>query len=313
VTTATVTVTGTAQAGSAVEVSATPADSGGATTVVSTTAGRDGTFTAEVPTPLGATVVTAVATTQRGTGYAQRAVTSDFVTGTVLADIADPAGDDNGPGTYTYPAAADFHAGAFDIQRFQVIDSGANLVLRTQLRDLSPTFGSALGAQLLTVYAHDPMAPATSVATPFPSRNYSIARADAWSRVIEVQGFADPVFTGPDGIKLGTATAQASQSSRYISISVPKATFGTPGPGWRFAVVLTGQEGGSPDQARGFTPTAGDYTFGLCTAGGTSPICAADPATAPKAIDVLTPAGVDQGAELDPARGPVVVQGVAVG
>jgi len=304
----TTTVTGTAPAGSQVEVSATPTDSGGATTVVSTTATGAGTFTAQVPTPLGATVVTAAVTTRHGTGYAQRVITSDFVTGTVLADFADPNGDDNGPGTYAYPNAADFHAGAFDLQRFQVIDSGDNLVLRTQVRDLSPTFGSALGAQLLTVYAHDPAASATSVAAPFASRNYTIAPADAWSKMIEVQGFADPVFAGPDGTKLGTATVQASQSSRYISISVPKAAFGTPGPGWKFAIVLTGQEGGSPDQARGFTPAPGDYTFGLCAAGGTGPICSSDPAAAPKAMDVLTPAGVDQASELDPTRGPVTVR-----
>jgi len=308
--TATATVTGTAPAGSTVEVSATATDAGGATTVVSTKASAAGTFTARVPTPLGTTVVTAAATTHRGTGYAQRTITSDFVTGTVLADFADPDGDDYGPGTYAYPTAGDFHAGAFDLQLFRVIASGETLVLRARLRDLSPTFGSALGAQLLTVYAHDPAAGTTSVEAPFPSRQYTIEPADAWSRIIEVQGFADPVFSDASGARLGAAAVQASQSSRYISISVPKAAFGTPGPGWKFAVVLTGQEGGSPDQARGFTPTAGSYTFGLCAPGGTSPICGIDPATAPKAMDVLTPAGVDQTTELDPTLGPVKVRGV---
>jgi glucoamylase len=36
------------------------------------------------------------------------------------------------------------------------------------------------------------------------------------------------------------------------------------------------------------------------------------PATVPKAIDVTTPPGVSQATELDPTRGPVVIQGVAV-
>jgi carbohydrate-binding DOMON domain-containing protein len=94
---------------------------------------------------------------------------------------------------------------------------------------------------------------------------------------------------------------------------VPKAAFGTPGPGWTFSVVLTGQDGNSPDQARPVTATAEAYTFGLCASGSASPICAANPATAPKAVDVLTPAGVDQAVELDPTRGPVVVRGVPVG
>ncbi|MFB9684925.1 glucodextranase DOMON-like domain-containing protein [Amycolatopsis plumensis] len=163
------------------------------------------------------------------------------------------------------------------------------------------------------MYGHDPAATATSTAAPFPSRAYTIAAQDAWSRRIEVQGFADPALVDASGASLATPSVQASQATRYITVSVAKAAFGTPGPGWTFAVVLTGQDGNSPDQARPFTPTAGQYTFGLCPAGGTAPICAADPATAPKAFDVLTPSGVDQKLELDPTRGPVSVRGVPVG
>ena len=52
----------------------------------------------------------------------------DVVPGTLLLDVTDPDGDDNGPGTYAYPTSDDFHPGAFDLQRFQVIDSGADTV-----------------------------------------------------------------------------------------------------------------------------------------------------------------------------------------
>ncbi|MEC3976163.1 glucodextranase DOMON-like domain-containing protein [Amycolatopsis sp. H20-H5] len=311
VSTATTTVTGTAPPGSKVDVSASATDAGG-TVVVSTRADSSGAFSATVPTPLGATVVTAAAT-GRGTGYAQRVISSDFVTGTVLLDTADPSGDDNGPGTYTYPTAGDFHAGAFDIQRFQVIDSGQQVVLRTQVRDLTPTFGSALGAQLLTIYAHDPAATGTSTAAPYPSRNYTIAPADAWSRRIEVQGFAEPAVVDASGAVVATAAVQASEATRFLTVSVPRTALGTPGPGWTFSVVLTGQDGNSADQARHVTATAEAYTFGLCASASASPVCAASPATAPKAMDVLTPAGVNQAAELDPTRGPVVVRGVPVG
>lgn len=37
-----------------------------------------------------------------------------------------------------------------------------------------------------------------------------------------------------------------------------------------------------------------------------------DPGTVPKAVDVTTPAGVSQATELEPTRGPVVIQGVPV-
>ena len=77
-------------------------------------------------------------------------------------------------------------------------------------------------------------------------------------------------------------------------------------------MVLTGQDGFSSDLARAFTATPGAYTFGVCAVGGTSPICGVDPATVPKAMDVLTPAGVSQATELNPTLGPVVIQPVPV-
>ena len=115
------------------------------------------------------------------------------------------------------------------------------------------------------------------------------------------------------GQSLGTVSVQASQTSRYITMFVPLAALGTPGPGWSFAVVLHGQDGFSPDQARGFQPPPQDFQFGLC-ARRTSPARSArDPNAAPKAMDVITPAGVDQSVELDPTLGPVRIAGVPVG
>jgi glucoamylase len=77
-------------------------------------------------------------------------------------------------------------------------------------------------------------------------------------------------------------------------------------------VTLTGQDGFSSDQARGFTPTPGAFTFGVCAPGGTSPICGVDSGTVPKVMDTIPPAGIAQSAELDPTAGPVVVHGLTV-
>jgi hypothetical protein len=88
--------------------------------------------------------------------------------------------------------------------------------------------------------------------------------------------------------------------------------FGRVGPGWTFTVALTGQDGFNSDQARAFASTPQDFSFGVCQPGGSSPICAVDPGTVPKVMDTFTPAGVDQATELDPTRGPVVLQGVTV-
>jgi glucoamylase len=91
---------------------------------------------------------------------------------------------------------------------------------------------------------------------------------------------------------------------------VPKSAFGTVASGWVFTVVLTGQDGFSPDQARSFASTPQAFQFGVCAPGGTSPICAVSPGSVPKVMDTITPAGVSQSSELDPTAGPVVLQGV---
>jgi len=68
---------------------------------------------------------------------------------------------------------------------------------------------------------------------------------------------------------------------------------------WGFAVYLTGQDGFSPDQARGFAPIPQEFQFGVCAAPSSDPHCTVDPGTVPKAMDVITPAGVFQVDELD--------------
>jgi glucoamylase len=95
---------------------------------------------------------------------------------------------------------------------------------------------------------------------------------------------------------------------------VPKTALGgTPASGWAFAVVLTGQDGFSPDQARGFQPTPQPFQFGVCAAASADPHCTVDPATVPKAVDVVTPAGTAQSDELDyKVHTPVTIAPVVV-
>ena len=311
--TSSTTVTGTTTPGSAVTIASTDTTTGAPTSVTGTTAASDGSFSATVPISFGSNAITVSATAPggRSTGYGQVTVTNEGGGSTVL-DVTDPTGDDNGPGTYQYPTDPSFHAGAFDLTRFQVISDGTFAYLRATLANLDPTFGATDGAQLLDVYVHVPGASATSTAAAFASRNYTIAPAGAWSQRVEVQGFAAPVWVSAAGNSVGTASALAEQTDRTITVALPEAQFGTPASGWGFSVVLTGQDGFSSDQARAFTATPGGFTFGVCAPGGTAPICSVDPATVPKAVDVITPPGVSQANELDPTLGPVAIQPVIV-
>ena len=307
------TVTGTTTPGARVSVESQDATSGAPSAVTTTVAASDGSFSASVPIGFGSNVITAGATTDnaKNTGYAQVTVSNEGG-GTTVLDVSDPAGDDNGPGTYQYPTDSAFQPGAFDLTRFQVLSDGTTAYLRATIANLTPTFGQVDGAQLLDVYVHVPGAATTSTNAAFATRNYSIASSGAWSQLLEVQGFVPPVWQDASGNPVGTPQVLASQSDGTITIALPEAQFGTPGPNWGFTVVLTGQDGFSPDQARGFAPTAQPFLFGVCAPPGTAPICSADPGTVPKAVDVITPAGVLQSTELDPTLGPVNIQPVIV-
>jgi carbohydrate-binding DOMON domain-containing protein len=272
-----------------------------------------GNFSATVPIDGGTTVIRAVATSPSGATAAASPVTValDFAPGTLVLDVGDSTGDDNGPGTFQYPTDPAFQPGAFDMQRFKVFDDGTTVTFKVQTRNLSPTFGSPEGAQLIDVYVHVPGGAPTSTAAAFASRNYSIAPAGAWSRLIEVQGFGQ-AYKDASGATLGQVSISANQVTRFITFSVPAASLGHPTSGWGFSVVMTSQDGFSPDQARSFAPTPQPFQLGVCAPGGTSPICAVNPASVPKAMDVMTPPGVNQATELDPTLGPVVIQPVTV-
>ena len=265
----------------------------------------------------GASTLTVTATApDGGTAFAQTTVVFDVVPGTLLFAASDPDGDDNGPGTYDYPNSSAFVDGAFDLQNFEVYDSGPDTVtFRVQTRDLTPTFGSPLGAQLIDVYLRDPAATTTSTDASFPQRNYTIDPAAAWSRLIEVQGFGQR-FIDASGTTVGTVAIRGTQVTRWITFTVPKdALGGTPGTGWSFAVVLTGQDGFSPDQARGFQPQSQDFQFGVCTpeaVAAANPICSVDPNSVAKAMDILTPAGTGQADVLNPLAPPVVIPAVTI-
>lgn len=307
-----VTVTGTSEPGNTITVAASNTDANTATTSHTTTVGSSGAFSVPVPLTGGTWVLNIVATSPSGaTARAVRTVVFDFTPGTVIFDTADPDNDDHGPGNYAYPTDAAFHDGAYDIQQFQVLDAGANVTFRLKTRDLSPTFGSNLGAQLIDVYVHVPGASPTSTAASFPERKYTIAPAGAWSRLIEVQGFGQR-YLSASGATLGQVQIGANEISRYITFSVTKASLGTPGPGWGFSVVLTGQDGFSSDQARGFQPTPQGFQFGVCATASSDPHCTVAPDSVPKAMDVLTPAGVIQADELDYTGGPVVIAPVTI-
>ena len=313
VTTATTAVTGTTLPGANVVVESYDSTTSAPSTTATAVAAPDGSFSVTVPVGFGDSVLTAAATASGNrTGYAQTTVTSNVTGGTTVLDVTDPAGDDNGPGTYQYPTAADFHAGAFDLTRFHVISDGTTVYLQATLANLDPTFGAALGAQLLDVYVHNPAATTTSTAAAYLSRNYTIAPAEAWSELVEVQGFASPVWQDPAGNSVGTASVAASQTQQDDHDRAAGGRVRHPGAG---LVVRGGADRAGRVQPRPgaqLRPDAAAVPVRGVRGRRHQPDLLGPPGHRPKAMDIITPAGVSQATELDPTLGQVVIQGVAI-
>ena len=66
----------------------------------------------------------------------------------VAGDVAfeDPAGDDNGPGTYVYPTDAVYTPGSFDLVGFEIEDKGKKLNVGVSLNaNLDDPWGMDVG------------------------------------------------------------------------------------------------------------------------------------------------------------------------
>ena len=344
---ASVPVSGTTEPGATVDIAVTgtaPGASTPATSITTLTADSSGAFSSTLSLQPGTNSVEVASTSAAGTNEAIFTVTDLFVPGTVVLSAAPAPGGGSGPGTYAYPTATNsdgsavFAPDSFRLGGFTVINSGSTVTFQVQIANLQSTFGSLLGAQLIDVYVHAPSGsvPAgelqsTAAAGAF---NYSIAPADAWNQLIEVDGFGTDDWVTPatstSGVSgsssVGTPQVSVAQLSPsggetpgLVTITVPTAELGTPGSGWTFTVTLTGQDGFGVDDARTFTATPGAYTFGVCSSAVASEptppaVCSYNPANVPFVLDTIPPAGVNVQTELDPTQNPsgVALQGVTV-
>jgi glucoamylase len=343
---ATTTVTGTTSPGATVDVAVTGTAAGAAsptTAITTATAGSSGAFSVTASLQPGADSIEVATTAGRATNEAIFSVVS--VPGTVVLTAPAAPGGGSGPGTYAYPTATNadgspvFAPDSFRLNGLSVVEGASTVTFEVGIANLQSTFGSLDGAQLVDLYIHAPSggvpAGETQSTAAAGAWNYSIAPADAWNQLIEVDGFGTDDWVTPASATSGLsgsssvgtpqvsviqlAPAASGDTPGLVTITVPTSELGTPGAGWTFTVTLAGQDGFGNDDARTFTATPGQYTFGVCSAavaGEPSPpaICSVNPADVPIVMDTIPPATVNVQTELDPTVNPsgVALQGVTV-
>jgi carbohydrate-binding DOMON domain-containing protein len=286
-------------------------NAGGTTASVAVSSGS---FTYDAPLYLGSNKITIVAVgANGGTAAEQRTVTSTNF-GTTLGTLADPAGDDAGPGSYVYPANDAFNAGAFDITSFGAYDDGRSYNFVTTIAGdvRNPWGGNQIAVQRVNVYIRAGSAAGNVPA--LPGTNAQLAAP--YDYVVTADGFNDLGVRDSSGATISDATLLALPATRQIIVSVPKTVFGTANLATASYAVVMASHAGDGEGTGHIRPvydlgywqsTAGtdmswihDYRFGGGAGVWTGDTDARDTDTRdPNVIDLLVPSGQSQSTVLD--------------
>lgn len=216
-TTDTTTVTGTAS-GSRVELR-------NGRWRVEATPDENDVFTAEVPLALGTNRILATTYDDNGLTAATQTTVVAQLFGEQLGGFDDPAGDDNGPGTYVYPANSAFAPGGFDLAGLDVYVDGdqAKFVATVNGNLVNPWGGDDISHQRVNVYLGAPGGSGPQAAL----TGTNMDTATPWSRAIVIDGrFQTAGVYDAAGNKLVGADVFSVGQTRQIGVSVPLSALG---------------------------------------------------------------------------------------
>lgn len=192
----------------------------------------------------------------------------------ILLQIADPAGDDHGPGTYTYPTDSVFEPQVFDLKSFTVAADERNLTFTFDLYGpLTNPWGSPnnLALQTLDVYVDQDPGQGTGARLLLPGRNAALAEGFGWEAAVWAEGWT-PQFLRPDASGAPIQDSKVSfkvisdVAAQKVSLRVPRAAFGEGNPAtWAYVAVLLSQDGfPSPGvwRVRDVEPQAAQWRMG---------------------------------------------------
>ena len=224
----------------------------------------------------------------------------------VWLEVHDPAGDDYGPGTYTYPVNYAFRyenfgrRETFDIILFRVIENDDDVVFEYTLSqpivdpwsdERTKPYGISLqafdvyidngspGGNTETVF--DLTLPGNLEKNPHGTLNAVLDGGGGWEYAIRAHGWSVDVFTNPGGLNGGkkkSGRIDVEKESGRVRVVVPKRTVGTPNSNWRIATFSFSVDYGN---ARVVNAHASEWGFG----GGR------DDNSDPNIIDLVVPEG----------------------
>lgn len=177
--------------------------------------------------------------------------------GVALADgkakLSDPAGDDNGPGNYTYPTDAVYVRGSFDITEFDLEVKGSkaetDVTVGSNLAD-PWGMGGGFSVQMVFVFIDKDGKEGSGHTQSLPGLNVQFAPASAWEKVIILSPQSAAKVKQEVDAKCGALAAdvivpgRTRGAGRTISGSFKAEELGEGDPAtWGYQVVMQSNEG----------------------------------------------------------------------
>lgn len=211
---------------------------------------------------------------------------------TVL-DIADPIGDDHGPGTYLYPTHRQFapQQGLLDIERFVVEGTESEMRYRVTFGAVTNPWKGPFGFshQLMQIYIdHKPGGERRPL---YPGANVVFSPKAPWDTLVKVTGWGVYLLRDssqrPEKPKpYERAKVQVLPDGKTIEVILPMDEWMTLDTlmDSSFYLLVGGQDGFGPDNFRVVKKQVSEWYFGGGDVNGFSP----------NVIDLVTPPGRSQ-------------------
>lgn len=171
---------------------------------------------------------------------------------TPVFEVEDPAGDDHGPGTYTYPTDGVFSAQNFDIEKFTVGVDKNNVIFTFKFFGAVPNPWSSrlnLSLQTMDVYIDKDPGQGTGNRQLLPGRNASLTQGNGWDVAIWAEGWTPGIYipdpaTGEPTEVDGSYNIIVDPAAQTVTLLVPSELLGGGDPTtWGYAAVVMSQEG----------------------------------------------------------------------
>ncbi len=167
----------------------------------------------------------------------------------IVLQVEDPAEDDYGPGTYTYPGDAVFRPAAYDMTGFTVGSDEEDVIFQINMRGpLVNDWGAPNGLGILTLDIYIDVDGAENGARILlPGRNAALTADYGWDYAIFAEGWTPDVYVpspeGPVPAENSTLNIVTNPGQRRVTIRVPHSVLPGDPAEWAYAVTVASQEG----------------------------------------------------------------------